>query len=299
MEQVYWIVPVALVLLLLLQLIYLFALNVSAPRERQERAPRRARSAPRTANAVAPPPRFDVAPPPRFDAAPEPEEKKGGLFSRPARARTEPAPAPTSAAPAPATNSAPAKPAPAKPATATTTIHTPPKPIPAVSRPAPVPSSPPASPVRQPEPAVASKAPADSGREPVVQTRRSRSDKANTGVILPLAGVEQQTPIRLPSAAEFSIGRFYNPDQNVLVGLDEKSISRKHATLTYDSGANAYFLTDNNSSYGTFVLVDNRLEQLTAGRKERVFNEDIIQFGNIVQVRLTLPVESRSNSTRL
>jgi hypothetical protein len=225
--------------------------------------------------------------------------------SRGAGRRPEPEGIPLNVPPPPVIKPAPepVKPAAAKPAATTTTIRTA-TPAPMVVRPAPAP----VAPARTPEPA-APAAPAASAasrstniepnREPVVQTRRSRSDKANAGMIVPIAGLEQQTPIRLPSAAEFSVGRFPNPDQGVLVALDEKSISRKHATLTYDSGANAYFLTDNNSSYGTFVLLDNRLEQLTPGRKERIFNDDVVQFGNQVQVRLTLPTESRSNSTRL
>lgn len=94
---------------------------------------------------------------------------------------------------------------------------------------------------------------------------------------------------------EFGIGRFHNLDANILVALDEKSISRKHAIFICDEQIREYYLVDTNSSYGTHVMVNGEFRTLNPGKNERVYNEDVVQFGNNVTVRLVLPCETRED----
>jgi pSer/pThr/pTyr-binding forkhead associated (FHA) protein len=113
-----------------------------------------------------------------------------------------------------------------------------------------------------------------------------------------LAGVEGMTEIAIPPG-NFSIGRFFNQESNVLVALDERSVSRRHAAFVSNDAAAEYSIVDTNSSYGTFLLIDNQFDQLTPGKNERVYHEDVVQFGNSVRVRLILPGETRASTTRL
>jgi hypothetical protein len=113
-----------------------------------------------------------------------------------------------------------------------------------------------------------------------------------------LTGLPNRPEITVPGN-NFGIGRFYNPQLNILVALDERSVSRRHATFTGDERLGEYYLIDTNSSYGTHIRVENHFERIPPGSKERVYNEDIIQFGNIVKVRLVLPCDTRASATRL
>lgn len=121
---------------------------------------------------------------------------------------------------------------------------------------------------------------------------------AGIGKMLILAGVEGVSEIALP-AKEFNIGRFYNPDNDILIGLDERSVSRKHARFIADDTTREYYIKDTASSFGTFLLINGQFEQLAANVQERVYNEDVIRFGNIVTVRLILPIETRGTVTSL
>jgi pSer/pThr/pTyr-binding forkhead associated (FHA) protein len=85
----------------------------------------------------------------------------------------------------------------------------------------------------------------------------------------------------------------------VLVALDEKSISRRHATFICDEPIREYYLKDLNSSFGTSVLINGAFEKLTPDKQERIYNEDVVQFGNVVTVRLLLPCETRASMTSL
>jgi hypothetical protein len=98
----------------------------------------------------------------------------------------------------------------------------------------------------------------------------------------------------------FAIGRFYQPDQNVLIGLDEKSVSRRHAQFRANPATREFFVQDLGSSYGTFVIsTDGTTNRLQPSREERVYNGDILQIGNAVRLRLLLPSDSRSAVTQL
>jgi hypothetical protein len=118
------------------------------------------------------------------------------------------------------------------------------------------------------------------------------------GKMVVLAGLDTMREISLPSA-NFFIGRFYSPEANVLVALDEKSISRRHATFICDEPIREYYLKDLNSSFGTSVLINGAFEKLTPDKQERIYNEDVVQFGNVVTVRLLLPCETRASMTSL
>jgi hypothetical protein len=118
------------------------------------------------------------------------------------------------------------------------------------------------------------------------------------GKFIILAGVEGLSEMALP-AKDFAIGRFYSPENEILVGLDEKSVSRKHARFTADEAIREYYLKDTSSSFGTFLLINGQFEQLTANTQERVYNEDVVRFGNVVTVRLLLPCETRGAVTSL
>jgi len=118
------------------------------------------------------------------------------------------------------------------------------------------------------------------------------------GKMIVLAGLDSMREISLPSA-NFFVGRFYSPEANVLVALDEKSISRRHATFICDEPIREYYLKDLNSSFGTSVLINGAFEKLTPDKQERIYNEDVVQFGNVVTVRLLLPCETRASMTSL
>lgn len=122
--------------------------------------------------------------------------------------------------------------------------------------------------------------------------------KAPGGKMVVLSGLRNVAEVPIPSN-RFAIGRFYNPDQNVLIALDDKSISRRHALFEGDDSLREYYLTDTNSSYGTAVRKENKFELVTPGRRERIYNEDVVQFGNSVTVRFVLPCDTRAASTRL
>ena len=117
------------------------------------------------------------------------------------------------------------------------------------------------------------------------------------GKLVILSGLEARE-IPLPGA-QFAIGRFYSPENNVLVAIDEKSVSRKHAALRVAAHGREYYLQDVGSSYGTHLFVEGRVERLTPGQEARIYNNDIVQFGSAVQVRFILPCETRSAVTQL
>lgn len=121
---------------------------------------------------------------------------------------------------------------------------------------------------------------------------------AAVGKMIVLAGLDTMREISLPSP-NFYVGRFYSPEANVLVALDEKSISRRHATFICDEPIREYYLKDMNSSFGTSVLINGAFEKLTPDKQERIYNEDVVQFGNVVTVRLLLPCETRASMTSL
>ena len=119
----------------------------------------------------------------------------------------------------------------------------------------------------------------------------------SAGKMVILGGLEPRE-IPLPSA-HFTVGRFYSPENNVLVALDEKSVSRKHAILRVAAQGREYYLQDVGSTYGTHLAVEGRFDRLQPGVDARVYNQDVVQFGSAVQVQLVLPCETRSAITQL
>jgi len=122
--------------------------------------------------------------------------------------------------------------------------------------------------------------------------------KVSAGKLVILSGLSNMVEIPLPNN-NFGIGRFYHPEHNILVALDEKSISRRHATFIGDDNLREYYLTDTSSSYGTSIRKDNQFQLLQPGQRERVYNDDVVQVGNSVTVRLVLPGDTRAAATRL
>lgn len=121
--------------------------------------------------------------------------------------------------------------------------------------------------------------------------------RASNGKMVVISGLPGQTEISLPGA-QFAIGRFYDPDKTVLVALDERSISRRHAVFSSNELLREYYLTDTGSSYGTAIQKENRLDALKAGQAERIYNDDVVQFGNTIRVRFVLPTDRRAASGR-
>jgi pSer/pThr/pTyr-binding forkhead associated (FHA) protein len=119
-----------------------------------------------------------------------------------------------------------------------------------------------------------------------------------TSKIVVLSGVANLSEIPLPGN-DFRIGRFYNPEQGVVISLDEKSISRRHARMICDESIPEYYLTDTESTYGTSILINERFQALTPGIQQRIYNKDIVQFGNNVRVRFELPCGTRDAETQL
>lgn len=117
------------------------------------------------------------------------------------------------------------------------------------------------------------------------------------GRMVVVSGLPGQKDIPIPGN-NFGIGRFYSAENNILVALDEKSISRRHAIFMGDESLGEFYLTDTNSSYGTSVRKDNKFELLTPGQRERIYNEDVVQFGNNVTIRFLLPSATRAAATR-
>lgn len=113
-----------------------------------------------------------------------------------------------------------------------------------------------------------------------------------------LTGLANTSDINLPSST-FAIGRFYHPESNILIALDDKSISRRHAQFNGDDLLKIYTLTDLNSTYGTALRRDGKFEIITPGQQVRLYNQDVVQFGSFVTVRFTLPGDSRADATQL
>ncbi|GEM_PF-1380044 len=133
---------------------------------------------------------------------------------------------------------------------------------------------------------------------PVTVPQSSPGADSGTPRLIVLEGLSEQLEMNLPGT-DFAVGRFYNQERRILVFLDEKSISREHAHINYNAALAQYFLTDKSSSYGTYLYLNDRFEPLTPDRPERLFNGDVVQFGNVVKVRFILPGETRASITQL
>jgi hypothetical protein len=155
-----------------------------------------------------------------------------------------------------------------------------------VNRPAPEPAAPPAMAAAHPPQPAPRPAPAPVRQAPPVGSAPALSI---------IGGPEAGRQIPIP-ADSFGVGRYENPEGNVAVGLEERSVSRSHAFIRHDPASRQYFLQDLGSTYGTYVMVDGQPRKLVPGREERIYNQDILQFGSLVQARITLPIETRPSA---
>lgn len=103
------------------------------------------------------------------------------------------------------------------------------------------------------------------------------------------AGLPGVGMIVFPSA-EFRVGRFRDDAQNVLVALDEKSVSRSHALIRGNPQTGEYYIQDIGSRFGTSIVTpQGGIEKLNQGETRRVYNGTIVQFGSAVRARINLP----------
>lgn len=137
-------------------------------------------------------------------------------------------------------------------------------------------------------------------KEPIMPTKPSI---AQTKATIPPVGARMQVMAGIPNmgdiplpADKFIIGRYYHPESTILIALDERSMSRRHAQFSGDTERREYYLTDLQSSYGTALQRPSNaggLLPLTPGTRMRIYNEDVIQFGQSVVVKFILPGEPR------
>lgn len=113
-----------------------------------------------------------------------------------------------------------------------------------------------------------------------------------------LSGLPNVSEIELPGS-NFGIGRFFNPDKNILVALDERSVSRRHAYFHAYPERQEYYLMDTSSSYGTSLRRGDTFEPLSPGEEERIYNGDVVQFGSTVTVRFVMPGDTRAYANRM
>jgi pSer/pThr/pTyr-binding forkhead associated (FHA) protein len=123
--------------------------------------------------------------------------------------------------------------------------------------------------------------------------RAASSGPASITVESGLPGV---TTLNLPGD-NFRIGRFHNPEMDVLLPLDEKSVSRNHALFNRDPNTGMCTLQDLGSRYGTFIVnAGGGLDQLAQGQSYPLMNGAVVQFGSAVRVRFNLPGSAAPSS---
>ncbi|MDQ7024082.1 MAG: FHA domain-containing protein [Anaerolineae bacterium] len=123
------------------------------------------------------------------------------------------------------------------------------------------------------------------------------TDHGVSGKFVVEAGMPEAKDLALP-AYEFGIGRFFNEEQQILMAIDERSISRHHALFAGDEDLREYYLIDTESTYGTFLFKEGQFEQIEPNLPVRVFNQDVVQLGSKVRLRLILPTETREQAIR-
>lgn len=156
----------------------------------------------------------------------------------------------------------------------------------------------PVSQVAAPPPAPAYAPPAQPAYAPPPQPAYAAPKVEGLGRVAVIGGVAPlgEYPITAPT---FYIGRFVAADQQVMIGLDEKSVSRRHL-MVRSTPAKEYFVSDAGSTFGSSIISsDGTMTRMTAGKEERIYNGDIVQLGNAAQVRFILPTEMRSSVTQL
>lgn len=119
-----------------------------------------------------------------------------------------------------------------------------------------------------------------------------------TAKMVIMSGIPGGGEMELPGN-QFVIGRFYNPSAQVLIALNERSISRRHALFRANPALREYYLSDAGSSYGTSIRKGDRFELITPGQEERIYNGDVVQFGMTVTARFVLPGSTRGGVTQI
>lgn len=117
-------------------------------------------------------------------------------------------------------------------------------------------------------------------------------EDSSIGKMVIINGLVNTREVPFPNN-QFGIGRFPNPEHNIYVDLDEKSISRRHATITVDEMHREYFLSDTKSTYGTYLQLAGEFQRIETDTRVRLYNEDVVRFGNVVTVRFVLPCGTR------
>lgn len=126
----------------------------------------------------------------------------------------------------------------------------------------------------------------------------SMMEPMNEAKMVILSGLPNAPEVPLPSGA-FAIGRFYNPGQQVMVALNERSISRRHALVRTAPSLNEYYLSDAGSSYGTSIRKGDQFVAIAPGQEQRLYDGDVVRFGMTVTVRFVLPGDSRAAETQV
>ncbi|MBZ0299437.1 MAG: FHA domain-containing protein [Anaerolineae bacterium] len=146
----------------------------------------------------------------------------------------------------------------------------------------------PRQPVSAPPPSPMKSKPA-----PVLETDDTIIDRVPGGGMTTMGSMTVQSglpgvsTIEFPSS-EFRVGRFRDDAQNVLVALDEKSVSRSHALVRGNPQTGEYYVQDIGSRFGTFVVTPQGVEQLHQGETRRIYDGTVVQFGSAVRVRMNL-----------
>lgn len=98
-------------------------------------------------------------------------------------------------------------------------------------------------------------------------------------------------------SGEVYVGRLENPEEGILIALDEKSVSRRHAKLTANNEIDELSIQDCGSSYGTQLFHGDAPPLSLEANKEYVLrNGDILQFGSLIQAQVVLPGASSSDN---
>jgi VWFA-related protein len=102
--------------------------------------------------------------------------------------------------------------------------------------------------------------------------------RATVSVIKAPAGTAPQGPIAVTSFP-FTIGRV---DADLTIG--DQNVSRRHAQITFDANRRAFFITDLNSSNGTYL----NNQRLTAGQPVLIAGSAELSLGPNVTIRINL-----------
>jgi pSer/pThr/pTyr-binding forkhead associated (FHA) protein len=124
------------------------------------------------------------------------------------------------------------------------------------------------------------------------------TDLGGLGYFKILDGLNSRDNIPLP-AETFNIGRYSNQSKNVLLVLNDETVSREHAMMRCNIRSREFFIQDLNSTYGTFLLTTEGQTQLEPYREYQLYNNDVLQFGKVVRVQVHILTVSRSSITRL